>query len=108
MRTTVKKQGSYVKVIADGHDPVENIKVSKQKEKKYMVRINLSGLHNRVYVLFKDKNNDWYTKCGNFGSDEDYDGCVSKVFDTEQEAKLFLSGAKFFRDFMEQFFRKES
>ncbi len=66
---------------------------------KFMVVINLSGLHKNIRKV-KYINNGWWAKCGNVIYVENIDGCWSRMFDTLKDAEIFLAGAKFFRDFM--------
>jgi len=74
---------------------------------QFMIRINLSGLHEiRKMKYFKDCA-AWYDRSGDISwrkGQEDTVGCWNKIFDNIRDAETFISGAKFFREFMCQGF----
>ena len=71
---------------------------------KFMIRINLTGLHGQVHKMkYFHSSLSWYDESGDIGwskDDKDREGCWSRMFDTLEDAEIFLAGAKFFKGFM--------
>lgn len=80
--------------------------MKKSKETKYMVQINLAGLHTTIYKMQENEDGDLINNeydmiimkkdLANLNKE----GINRKLFNTKKEAELFIQGALFFRNFV--------
>jgi hypothetical protein len=97
--------------IYDEYEKRAREKWQKSKDRLYAVVINFGGgLWPDVYDVRhtdEDEKGVYWTEDGNTShGDGDTEGCKTVAFKRKKDAENFLAGAKFFRDFMIQFFQE--
>lgn len=82
-------------------------------KKLYMIQMNLSGLHNRIYTMSPDKETAyWYDSAGDvsfreYGKKMNEFGLTQIVFNSRKEAVAALKGATMVKDFLKLFLTNE-